>query len=157
MLSRLEQLTVEIGALHSRLILLIGPPRGGKTALLKSFGERAGVVPLNIGSELGRRLMSIPQRQRHLQAGNVLRELADLHAPGDLLLIDNIELLFDPALQLSPLDLLKRLAHARKVVAVWPGEWRKEGEKSRLTYADMGHTEQQDYATDGVVPFEIEQ
>jgi hypothetical protein len=120
MLSRLEKLTVEIGALHSRLILLIGPPRSGKTALLKSFGERMGMVPLNIGSELGRQLMPVPHKQRHLQAGNLLRELAEMHAPGDLLLIDNIELLFDPSLQLSPLDLLKKQAHTKKVVAVWP-------------------------------------
>lgn len=157
MLSRLEKLTVEIGALHSRLILLIGPPRSGKTALLKSFGERMGMVPLNIGSELGRQLMPVPHKQRHLQAGNLLRELAEMHAPGDLLLIDNIELLFDPSLQLSPLDLLKKQAHTKKVVAVWPGELRGEGRTARLTYAEMGHPEQRDYATDGVVVLQIQQ
>jgi len=157
MLSRLEKLTVEIGALHSRLILLIGPPRSGKTALLKSFGERMGMVPLNIGSELGRQLMPVPHKQRHLQAGNLLRELAEMHAPGDLLLIDNIELLFDPSLQLSPLDMLKKQAHTKKVVAVWPGELRGEGRTARLTYAEMGHPEHRDYATDGVVVFQIQQ
>jgi len=157
MLSRLEKLTVEIGALHSRLILLIGPPRSGKTALLKSFGERMGMVPLNIGSELGRQLMPVPHKQRHLQAGNLLRELAEMHAPGDLLLIDNIELLFDPSLQLSPLDMLKKQAHTKKVVAVWPGELRGEGRTVRLTYAEMGHPEHRDYATDGVVVFQIQQ
>jgi hypothetical protein len=157
MLSRLETLASEIGALHSRLILLIGPPRSGKTALLKSFGERMGMVPLNIGSELGRQLMPVPHKQRHLQAGNLLRELAEMHAPGDLLLIDNIELLFDPSLQLSPLDLLKKQAHTKKVVAVWPGELRGEGRTARLTYAEMGHPEQRDYATDGVVVLQIQQ
>ncbi|MEJ1958918.1 MAG: BREX-3 system P-loop-containing protein BrxF [Nitrosomonadales bacterium] len=121
MISRLETLTSEISALHSRLILLIGSRRSGKSALLNSFGERMGVTPLNIGSELGQRLTPITHKQRHLQAGNLLRELADIHAPGDLLLIDNIELLFDPTLQLSPLDLLKKQAHTKKVVAVWPG------------------------------------
>lgn len=157
MISRLETLASEIGALHSRLILLIGPPRSGKTALLKSFGERMGMVPLSIGSELGRRLMPIPHKQRHLQAGNLLRELVEIHAPGDFLLIDNIELLFDPSLQLSPLDLLKKQAHTKKVVAVWPGELRGEGRTARLTYAEMGHPEQRDYATDGVVLFQIQQ
>lgn len=153
MVSRLEQLTAEIGALHSKLILLVGPSRSGKTALLKSFGERMGVVPLNIGSALGLRLASIPHKQRHLQAGDILRELADQHARGDLLLVDNIELLFDGTLQLNPLDLLKRYAHTRRVVAVWPGELHER----RLTYADMGHPEQQDYGLDGLVPFEIQQ
>jgi hypothetical protein len=156
MISRLETLTSEIGALHSRLILLVGPRRSGKTELLTSFGKRMGVVPLNIGSALGRQLMAIPHKQRHLQAGNLLRELADTHAPGDLLLIDNIELLFDPTLQLSPLDLLKRHAHAKRVVAVWPGELHGDTRTGRLTYAELGHPEHQDYSLAGVVPFEIQ-
>ena len=151
-LSRLAQLTAEISVLHSRLILLVGPPRSGKTALLRSFGKRMGIVPLNVGAALGRRLAAIPQKQRHLQAGNLLRDLADQHARGDLLLLDNLELLFDATLQLNPLDLLKRHAHARKVVAVWPGTLRK----GRLIYADMGHPEHREYPIDGMVPFEIQ-
>ena len=151
MLARLEQLATEIGALHSKLILLVGAPHTGKTALLAAFAGRVEASTLNVGSELGRRLAVIPQKQRHLQAGTELRELADEHAKGDLLLLDNIELLFDTTLQLNPLDLLKRHAHSRRVVAVWPGELRD----GRLTYADMGHSEYRDYATDGVVALEM--
>lgn len=147
MLARLEQLATEISDLHSKLILLVGAPHTGKTALLAAFAEHVGASTLNVGSELGRRLAAIPQKQRHLQAGTELRELADLHAKGDLLLMDNIELLFDTSLQINPLDLLKRHAHSRRVVAVWPGELRA----GRLTYADMGHSEYQDYAADGLV------
>jgi hypothetical protein len=53
----------------------------------------------------------------------------------------NIELLFDRSLQLDPLDLLKRHAHAKRVVAVWPGELQGDTRTGRLTYADMGHPE----------------
>jgi hypothetical protein len=81
-----------------------------------------------------------------------MRELADEYASGDLVLLDNIELLFDQSLRLDPLDLLKRHAHARRVVSVWPGELRD----GRLSYAEMGHPEYQDYGLEGVVPFEIE-
>ena len=98
------------------------------------------------------RLAALPPKQRHLQAVSILRELADQHAKGDLLLLDNLEVLFDKTLQLDPLDLLKRHAHSRRVVAIWPGEL----SNSRLTYANMGHPEHQDYSLDGVVPFEIQ-
>lgn len=152
MLVQLEQLATEIGALHSKLILVIGAPHAGKTALLSAFAEGMKVRTLNVGSELARRLAAIPQKQRHLQASISLRELADQHAKGDLLLMDNIEFLFDTSLQLNPLDLLKRHAHSRRVVAVWPGELRN----GRLTYADMGHPEHQDYGIAGMVPFEIQ-
>ena len=156
MLEKLERLIGEIADLNSKLVLLIGSPRSGKTALLYSLAKSQGVTPLNVGAELGGRLAGMPQRQRHLQTTTILRELADQHAPGDLLLLDNIELLFDRSLQLDPLDLLKRLAHAKRVVAVWPGELQGDTRTGRLTYADMGHPEHQDYGLAGVVPFEIQ-
>lgn len=155
-LNQLEQLVYEIAALHSKLILLIGPPGSGKTRLLKTFGESTQTVPLNLGSALGRQLAAIPQKQRHLQAGTLLRELAGQHANGDILLIDNIELLFDTSLQLNPLDLLKRNAQTRRVVAVWPGELRGDSNMARLTYAYTGHAEQRSYSLDGLVPFIIQ-
>jgi len=152
MLDHLNRLVNEIGALQSKLILLVGRPDGGKTALLAGLAERRGAKVLNVGSALGGRLAMLPSRQRVLKAPVILRELADEHANGDLLLLDNIELLFDQSLKLDPLDLLKRHARARRVVAVWPGELRD----GRLIYAEMGHPEYQDYDLDGLVPFEIE-
>lgn len=153
MIEKLKRLVDEIGAVHSKLILIVGAPRTGKTALLGALAKSGQAKPLNIGGSLGSRLAAIPQRQRHLQASPILRELADQHTQGDLLLVDNIELLFDHSLQLDPLGLLKQLAHTRRVVAVWPGELCN----SRLTYAEMGHPERQDYGLEGLVPFEIQQ
>lgn len=150
--STFHRLVDEIGALHSKLILVVGRPGGGKTALLVDLADRHGAKVLNVGSALGKRLAVLPSKQRALKAPVLLRELADEHADGDLLLIDNIELLFDQTLKLDPLDLLKRHAHIRRVVAVWPGELRE----GRLTYAELGHPEYQDYGLDGLVPFEIE-
>ena len=151
MIEKLVHLVDEVGALQSKLVLLIGAPRSGKTSLLKSLAKIKGVKPLKVGADLGGCLATIPQRQRHLQTTTILRELADQHATGDLLLLDNLEILFDKSLQLDPLDLLKRHAHVKRVVAVWPGELRD----GRLTYAEMGHPEHQDYGLAGLVPFEI--
>ena len=151
MLEKLAQLVDEVGALHSKLILLIGQPGSGKTALLAELANQRDLKVMNVGATLGSRLAAIHQRQRALQTNVILRELADEYANADLLLLDNIELLFDQTLKLDPLDLLKRHAHSRRVVAVWPGELID----GRLTYAQMGHPEYQDYGLDGLVPFEI--
>lgn len=156
MLSRLKHLVDEITPLHSKLILLIGPCGCGKTALLLRLAEQTGVSVTNVGLELGRRLATVPHAQRRLQAGKLLREIAESQTSCDLLLVDNIELLFDASLALNPLDLLKRQAHARRVVAVWPGELRHGSSASRLTYAEMGHPEYRDYAGDGVVTLEVQ-
>ncbi len=152
MIEQLERLIGDVSARHSKLILLIGVSGSDSSNLLADLGRRHGLQVLNAGSELGTRLAATSVKQRALAAPTLLRELADEHAATDLLLLDNIELLFDRTLQLDPLDLLKRHAHARRVVAVWPGELRD----GRLIYAEMGHPEHQDYGLEGLVPFAVQ-
>ena len=151
MIGQLERLIGEIGDLHSKLILLVGPSRGGKTSLLRALGGRLHIDPLNVSLQLGRSLAATPNNKRGFSAGELLREIADREQTGDLLLLDNLELLFEKGLQINPLDLVKRLAHSKRVVAVWPGELRGD----RLIYAEMGHPEYRDYSRDGVVVLEI--
>jgi hypothetical protein len=151
MLAKLERLIGEIGDLNSKLILLVGPSRSGKTQLLRQFGDKLSFEPLNVGMELGRRLAAMPNNKRGFSAGELLREIADRDYTEDLLLLDNLELLFEPSLQINPLDLVRRLAHSKRVVAVWPGELRGD----RLVYADMSHPEHRDYSRDGLVVLEI--
>lgn len=151
MLAKLERLIGEIGDLNSKLILLVGPSRSGKTQLLRQLGTKLNIEPLNVGLDLGRRLAATPNKKRGFSAGELLREIADKERTGDPLLLDNLELLFEPGLQINPLDLIKRLAHSKRLVAVWPGELRGD----RLVYADMSHPEYRNYSRDGVVVLEI--
>lgn len=150
MIERLEQLTDEVAALHNKLLMLVGPTGTRKSALIADLGHRRAATVLNVGRALGKRLASLPVKQRPLAAPTVLRELADQHTANGLLLLDNLELLFDRTLRLDPLDLLKQLARSRRVVAIWPGELRD----GRLSYAELGHPENQDYSLEGLVPFE---
>jgi hypothetical protein len=150
-LEKLERLIGEIGDLNSKLVLLVGHGRSGKTSLLRELGSKVQSEPINVGLELGRRLAATPKNKRSFAAGELLREIADQEQAGDLLLLDNLELLFEKGLQINPLDLVKRLAHSKRVVAVWPGELLGD----RLTYANMSHPEHRDYSRDGVVVLEI--
>ena len=118
---------------------------------LTNLATKLNIEPLNVGLELGRRLAATPNNKRGFSAGELLREIADKERTEDPLLLDNLELLFEPGLQINPLDLVRRLAHSKRVVAVWPGELRGD----RLVYADMSHPEHRDYSRDGVVVLEI--
>ena len=151
MTDSLEQLVRDICALQSPLILLVGPPGSGKTQRLRQLAAKLSSESINVGLELARLLAATPNNKRGFSAGELLREITNDHKTGDLLLLDNLELLFEPSLQINPLDLIKRLAHAQPVVAVWPGELRGD----RLTYADMSHPEHRDYSREGVVVFEV--
>ena len=151
MIKKLDTLVEDISVINSKLVLLIGPPQSGKSNLIGQLAARRKVRVLSLGVTLGRELLTVPSTRRHLQAADLFKGLADRFASQGLLLIDNIELLFDRTLQLSPLDLLKRHSQARRVVAVWPGDLRDD----RLSYATTGHPEHQDYGIEGLVPFKI--
>ena len=151
MLAKLEQLLGDIGDLNSKLILLIGPSNGGKTKLLRQLGAKLHIEPINVSLELGRRLAAMPNSKRGLSVGELLREIAEKERTEDTLLLDNLELLFEPGLHINPLHLVKLLAHSKRIVAVWPGELRAD----RLSYAEMGHPEYRDDSREGVVVLEI--
>lgn len=152
MIERLDLLVDDVMNLNSKLVLLVGPPQSGKSNLLGQLSERRNVEILSIGVAFGRQLLKLPNTLRQLQAASLFSNLANDSANHGLLLVDNIELLFDHTLKLNPLDLLKRNARAHRVVAVWPGELRE----NRLSYAITGHIEHQDYGIEGLVPFKIQ-
>ena len=150
-LERLQSLMADTAQLQSKLILLVGGTPAERSALLGALQRSLNATPLHLGVLLASALTELPQRERHLQVGNLLREIAQSHPPTGPLLMNGVELLFDASLKVNALDLLKRQALARPVVAVWPGEWRN----GRLTYAVLGNPEYQDHAADGVIVFEI--
>lgn len=151
MLTKLELHVNQLDELQTKLIVLAGQHGSGKTKLLQELGTKLGVQPLNVNLELGRRLSAVPQAERGFSAGLLLRDVAKKPPKEDVLLLDNIELLFERGLQINPLDLIKRLAHSKRVVAVWPGELRG----NRLYYAEMTHSEYRDYDAEGVVALAI--
>jgi hypothetical protein len=59
------------------------------------------------------------------------------NAPGKAVLLDNLEILFDSALEVEPLRLLQVGSRNRTVVASWSGAYTD----GTLTYAEPGHPE----------------
>lgn len=108
----------EVRPLRHRLVLVIGGRDAGKTLCLRAIGQRTGAnEPANVGIELSRRLLDVTERERPLRVEELLRQIVT----GDPALLDNIEVLFEPGLQVDPLALLQSLSRDRTVVAAWPG------------------------------------
>ena len=151
MIVELEKYIDAENAFNTNLVLLVGSSAVKVNELLEKICAKHNTAPLNIGHLLSEALTFLSQRQRCLMAAEILRNLLDEQANSSLLFIKNIEVLFDANLKLDPLDLLKRNAKSRKLIAVWPGQIQEE----RLVYADFGHSERQSYAMDGIFTFEI--
>ncbi len=125
--------------LYHRLVLIAAPSGSGKTAALQDVATRTGAQLMNLNLELSRRMLDLTERQRALQLPRVLEEVVGRDEP--LVLLDNIEILFDVTLEQDPLRLLQGVSRNRTVVATWNGTL----ENGYLSYATPEHPEYRRY------------
>ena len=125
--------------LYHRLVLVAAPSGSGKTAALQDIARRTGAPLLNLNLEVSRSLLDLTGRQRALQLPRVLEEVVGRAQP--LVLLDNIEILFDVTLEQDPLRLLQGLSRNRTVVASWNGPV----DNGYLSYATPEHPEHRRY------------
>ena len=142
-----EAVAEQIGhaeSLYHRLVLVVGAEGSGKTSALRDIAERMDAPVINVGLELSRRLLDLTERQRRIRVAELLGRIVTKTA-SNVVLLHNIELLFDVALHQDPLGLLKRISRRRTVVATWNGSM----EDGHIVYAVPGHPEYRRDPVDG--------
>lgn len=138
--SDLAALCETAATLYHRLILVVGPARSGKTRLLQAAATANGWPLINLNQRVSELLLELTQRQRALRVPRLVGDVL-ASAGADIVLVDNLELLFSPDLAQDPLRLLQGLSRNRTVVASWPGVVVGK----RLTYAEPSHVEYRRY------------
>ena len=126
--------------LYHRLMLVVAPAGAGKTTALQDVEERVGAPLVNVNLDLSRRMLDLTERQRALQLPRLLREIIN-DATGEVVLFDNIEILFDVSLKQDPLRLLQGLSRNKTVVAAWNGSI----DGDHMIYAVPDHPEYRRY------------
>ncbi len=141
----------EVSGLYHRLVIVAAPSGAGKTAALQEVAERAGYQRVNVNLELSRRLLDLTQRQRSLQMARLLSDIAG-EAPGEVVLLDNVEILFDVDLNQDPLRCLQSLSRNRTVVVAWNGTITSDDPSHAfLAYATPDHREYRRYPASDLV------
>ncbi len=128
--------------LYHRLILVAAPSGSGKTEALRQVAARTGARLVNLNLELSRRMLDLTERQRALRLSDLLDEVVGRDDP--LVLLDNIEILFDVSFEQDPLRLLQGVSRNRTLVAAWNGRL----ENGYLSYAAPEHPEYRRYSRD---------
>ena len=136
----------EVATLYHRLVLLVAPDGAGKTTTLQEVRDRTGAPLVNVSLELSRRMLELTKRQRAVQLPLLFREIVNDDA-DEMILLDNLEVIFDIGLQQDPLRLLQGLCRNKTLVAAWSGAVADDS----LTYAVPGHPEYRRYPTRNIL------
>ena len=126
--------------LYHRLVMLVAPAGSGKTVALQEVHKRPAAPLVNVNLELSRGMLDLTSRQRALQLPRLLAEIVGA-STADVVLLDNLEVLFDVSLKQDPLRLLQGLSRNKTVVAAWSGSI--DGEY--VVYATPDHPEYKRY------------
>jgi Cdc6-like AAA superfamily ATPase len=133
-------------AMYYRLILLVGPSGSGKTHILQEISAEYGKKILNVNLEMSKALMELPIQRRESRAQRVFGDiisgfLGDEDSQNAVILLDNLEILFDKDLKQDPFLLLQGASRNLTIIASWNGTWSQQ----RLTFAIPGHPEYRFY------------
>jgi hypothetical protein len=137
---RIQEVLPRTKGEYYRLVLVVGPARAGKTTALNDLSKRHGWPRLNVNLLLSEKLLDLTQRQRAIGVSRILDDIVRAQQ-SDIVLLDNIELLFAHELEQDPLRLLQSLSRNRTIVAAWPGHF----DGNALSYAEPGHPEAKRY------------
>lgn len=139
--SQIEDVLPRTTEAYYRLILAVGPARVGKTAALSEIAARHCWPRVNVNLRISEKLLELTHRQRAVRLAGILEDIVR-EERSDVVLLDNIELLFAAELAQDPLRLLQALSRNRTIVAVWPGTF----DGKTLTYAEPAHPEARRYS-----------
>jgi hypothetical protein len=134
--TRLLHRLPEVDGMYHRLLLVVGPPRSGKTKALTAIGASRAWPYISVNLQLAERLLDLTQKQRAVRVPGLLEDIVRATG-GEIVLLDNVEMLFAVELAQDPLRLLQSLSRNRTVVAAWPGTF----DGHALSYAEPGHRE----------------
>jgi ATPase family protein associated with various cellular activities (AAA) len=119
---KLEQAVEQAAGQYFRLVILAGAPASGKTAVLQSVAQRLDCQLVNVNLELSKRMLELTRTQRSRQVERLLKEVIAA-APGDVVLLDNLEILFDTGLEVEPLPPPRgrSMSAYRMIASIWAG------------------------------------
>ena len=134
-----------------RLVLIVGKPGSGKSKILRELSTIRGWRYVNCRSFLTEELLEMVPKVRAQEAsGLISKSLATLDA--EVVVLDDMQVLFAPVLQVDPLNLLRTLGRKFSVVAAWPGEY----DGKSLSVAAAGSNSPKIYDASGLTIVQIE-
>ncbi len=137
----------DVESQYFRLVLIVSPTSSEKAGILTQAQGELRAILVKIGTEISQRLLEMTERQRALKVAHLLDEVLAPYPPEQVLILDNIEILFDQHLALNPLSLLQKISRNHTLIVIWNGSV----QDGWLTYAMPSHSEYKKYPAQDVI------
>jgi hypothetical protein len=144
-IDKLRSAIESIEAQYHRLIILVNCEDAGKQDVLDKWEYSLEIKPINLNLELSSRLLEFSIKQRPLKVVEIMEEL--IEAMPSPVMLDKLDILFEPSLQTDPLALLKSLSRNTTIIAFWSGSLKD----SKLYYSEPGYPEYKSYPVEDFV------
>jgi Fe-S cluster assembly ATPase SufC len=119
-----------------KLVLLVGKPGSGKSKIMRELATNRGWKYVDCQTLVTEDLLELVPKERPREAPHILGNQLE-EEKADVILMDGLQVLFTPMLQLDPLELLRQLSKKSIIVAAWPGQF----EGGQLSFLELGKDE----------------
>jgi len=149
-LDKLKSALQSIESQYHRLIILVNSDDASNQYLMQMLISEQEARPINLNLELSSRLLEYSIKHRPLKVTELLEEIVqDTPSP---VLLDRIDILFEPSLQTDPLAILKALSRSKTIVAFWNGAL----SDNKLYYAERAYPEYKSYPVQDFVAIDAQ-
>jgi hypothetical protein len=126
------------------ILLIVDISTTNLEKLAVDMASRYELTQLSLNKELSQILVSEP---RQFYASKIIEWITTKsNGTEATVLFSNIDILFEPSLEIDPLMLFKKICRHRQIVVLWPGEF----SNNNLIYATPDHAHFKRWANPGV-------
>ncbi len=137
---------------EQRLIVVTGNPGSGKSQILREAAAKKKWDYVDCRTLVSEELIELLPAMRASKAPGLMSEILEQYDSG-VILLDRVQTLFTPVLQLNPLALLRSLSEKYLLVVAWPGYYQDE----KLFFNRLGETEPLKFNAEGVVIWTVKE
>ena len=103
-----------------RILFIVGGPGSGKSLIIRELAEQYGWKYLEAKHLIEEEFLLVPHEERPQKAEETIRTALS-RSNTEVVLLDGINVLFAPILNLEPLEILKTVSKAHPLIVGWRG------------------------------------
>ena len=131
--NQLQQIVPQVRIHYFRLVYVYEYKRG---ATVQRYSSQNNIPYVNVNLEIAKKLQEVPTNRRIYKISDLFDEVINSYH-GDIVCLDYIELLFNPAFSINAFELFKNASRNKTLVIAWRGTITER----HLIFGEPGHPE----------------